>query len=212
MRKRASRGPRLWRAAARSCGRLEAVSSSTESSISGAPPPSRPPEGHGVVVAAYHGRLSRARLQGADLRWPSSKPRARRRRTTSPHSRKATWPTAPPNRSPGSPAPRRIAARQTIPAPALCGIGDRAQRQPRRTTPARLIVSRPHLGTRAKRKLRLARCAPPPCHWRGTPLGRCAADFRSPFPPSCTAVARPARVRDLILLSECGRSRRLTHW
>ena len=101
MRKRASRGPRLWRAAARSCGQLEAVSSSTESSISGAPPPSRPPEGHGVVVAAYHGRLSRARLQGADLRWPSSKPRARRRRTTSPHSRKATWPTAPPNRSPG---------------------------------------------------------------------------------------------------------------
>ena len=76
MRKRASRGPRLWRAAARSCGQLEAVSSSTESSISGAPPPSRPPEGHGVVVAAYHGRLSRARLQGADLRWPSSKPRA----------------------------------------------------------------------------------------------------------------------------------------
>jgi hypothetical protein len=41
-------------------------------------------------------------------------------------------------------------------------------------------------------------------HWRGTPLGRCAADFRSPFLPSCTAVARPARVRDLILQSECG--------
>jgi hypothetical protein len=62
-------GPTLWRAAARSCGRLEAVSSSTESSVSGGPRTSRPPEGHGgVVVAAYHGRLSRARLQGADLR------------------------------------------------------------------------------------------------------------------------------------------------
>jgi hypothetical protein len=34
----------------------------------------------------------------------------------------------------------RIAARQTIPAPALYRAGDRAQRQPRRTTPARLIA------------------------------------------------------------------------
>jgi hypothetical protein len=169
MRKRASRGPRLWRAAARSCGRLEAVSSSTESSISGAPPPSRPPEGHGVVVAAYHGRLSRARLHGADLRWPSSKPRARRRRTTSPHSRKATWPTAPPNRSPG----RTLALGRSD----NCG----------------LLAALCHRATGAALRL----------------VGAPRTFVRPSLPPA--PLARPARVRDLILLSECGRSRRLTH-
>ena len=64
--------------------------------------------------------------------------------------------------------------------------GDMADRAPEPLT-------RPHSGTRAKRQLWLARCAPPPCHWRGTPLGRCAADFRSPFPPSCTARATSTR-------------------
>ena len=52
--------------------------------------------------------------------------------------------------------------------------GDMADRAPEPLT-------RPHSGTRAKRKLWLARCAPPPCHWRGTPLlGRRGFSFALP--------------------------------
>ena len=52
---------------------------------------------HGAVVAADRGGLSRARFENAHPVKPSPKPRAKRRRTISPRSRKATWPTAPPN-------------------------------------------------------------------------------------------------------------------
>ena len=55
---------------------------------------------HGAVVAADRGRVSRARAEDAHPLRPSPKARARRRRTTSPRSRKATWPTVLPNCSP----------------------------------------------------------------------------------------------------------------